>query len=445
MCEKFREQKGEVEPSEEEIEEWVEHYPTRRRQEARRCLEQWKSGECSPAFLSRFQNVVDKKLNQTCSMFAKYNETLGLKVGRVGNVGVKPRVIANPPIMFQLLTQPTVKKAQKRHFQVRLNDSGLDFDFNSASGWTSEQLDEWMEKALTGGSGVWVVAMGDDSVVVDNQLGLVFEIDYSQFDQSQQGIYIELDLRMLQAMGVGKRVLRLLRALARARMRKRYTKTNLCITFKAFDMVRKSGSPDTSFSNTTKNWVIIMAGYSLWRKKEYSGHLFDNFKALGVKATGQVFPMTLISHVSFLRGLWWPGEDGSLHWSYVPAMALKVTKVSRVCTIKEYRQLAFGIAHSFGQVPEDLPVLGVVLKKLKELGQEPPDEELLDEVMPWRKHRPHVKPFSLDREAALQITCRRYETSVREIEELEQQITEIKQLPWFLGHPLWMKLREGDY
>jgi hypothetical protein len=310
----------------------------------------------------------------------------------------------------------------------------------SACGYTSKELNEWMHFALCN-PGINILAMGDDSIVIDHYSGRVYEYDYSQFDQSQQGLYIDMDTKFLRAMGLPDHVLTLLNALAEARMRKVFHKQNTAITFRPHQKVRKSGGPNTSLSNTMNNWLILVCAFA--QSKDGA----PNFEGLGVKVgAARSVPIHSVNEATFLRGMWWKTTGNSrfcYEWCYMPSMALKVGKIGRKVEKKrDYLQLVYGISKSFGCVPDDLPILGPMLKKMRELGREGPrTEELLREHYPWTEHRPTlVDTPSLDLEVALGICERRYGLLRSEIEAVEASLRSVQSVPAFVGHSAFERL-----
>jgi hypothetical protein len=351
---------------------------------------------------------------------------------------------------------PYIQKAQNRlkGVTVPLFYRGHWYYFQSACGITGLGLNEWFRQTSKF-PGTHILTLGDDAIIYDSFAGKWVELDYSKFDQSQRGIYIDLDLEILHALGVPRHVLPYLDRLAELPMIKKYKTRNCVIKFHAHEKHRKSGSPDTSLSNTTKNWVILLA--SLARLREMAENFQEDYATVLERALPLVirqFGVDVVCTVSdtfrnrsFLRGLWWLGDDGEFHWCYVPAMVLKLGKIGRnVRTQHEMRQLASGLSRSYGMVPRNMPILGPFLEKMDDLSYSPLDNEkeiqnMLWEEKPWMEHRPKVETFSLDRQYALEILEERYGITPEQVTEVEKMIREVESLPWYLGHEVFQMLQ----
>jgi hypothetical protein len=303
------------------------------------------------------------------------------------------------------------------------------------------------------------VFMGDDSFLIDSRLGYV-EIDYAHFDQSQIDGWIAIDSIMLQRLGVSQYVTDLLETLSG--MKTRYKRSSLrrsvSIRFKSAYLRRLSGSPNTSLSNTINNMIGIIVA-------SFFGYSEVGFAKVGFVAVLQIHKR--IDDATFLKGRWWLGTDGRRYWGALPGRLLKIGKV--LCKLKnnkEVTMMAYSIAMNLGSIHDDYPVLGAFRRALLRNGTEHimcSEEELsemtVEEILVTKRarlleeakykfgyaeHRIQNLIFPIDRGSALELMEKRYGLTSENVSKLERLFDNVMSLPWFVGDPLFGRLRK-DY
>jgi hypothetical protein len=374
-------------------------------------------------------------------MFAKTNEVLGLKCF-ANRYGVKPRTIQSVHTGVLVSCQPYIlqavvrlKEVMEEPFDVTLNGSTKRFWVTYASGMVDGDLTAWLLVAQSYAREgiICFIVNGDDSLTVQLKDGkiLYIEADYSCFDQTQKKVQNNAERRILASLGVPRGICEILKIISKAKAigRKRNRKVPYHLLFSPDGCNRVTGAPNTSISNTTNNieGLIIAAFY------DFSPEGWENVGFTAVT----VFSYD-VTETTFLRGTWWPHEDGTYRWGILPSAILKLGKVmaSKRSKIAIHR-FAYGMALGMGEVPEHFPILGSLRKKLFELGRE--NAAIRNKYKPMSEMND-----TLNRQSVLAWMFRRYGITVAEVEEVESLIHSITSLPHFLGHSVFTRLAQ-DY
>jgi hypothetical protein len=324
---------------------------------------------------------------------------------------------------------------------------------------------------------VCILAQGDDSLLNfregllrDGNL-IYIENDFSAFDQSQKEIPNKCELNGLRATGCPQPILELLYTMARlsCRMRMRSGQNSYTLKFVPEGPGRITGGPNTTFSNTHINILMLILAY-------FGDFTDQRWLDIGVKA--KMKRSYCIEDVTFLRGTWIPLKnpttipnpndfwicshcgaawwfrsvecprcgtrrncrtiDQTKAWIIHPSSLLKRGKVASMTTKRERMlEMAYGLGAGMGEVPLDYPILGPFRRKLMELGHE---SDYVDD------HRKIMSDFSeeLDCEFIREWIITRYGVTGAQIDEVEDLINAVPSLPWVIGHPLFALLA-NDY
>jgi hypothetical protein len=372
-------------------------------------------------------------------MFAKANEVLYPKF-HDGYWAVKGRIIQSLPIQVQLETQPWINpatKAFKLAIEAPLPVRGIQFWLQYAGGMNGCDLTAWLVRArLLASQGVIsIIAMGDDSLsIFDRGNGLEYlEVDYSHYDQSQKEPQTKCEMKILRALGVPNGIIELLMqvGLNKASFRGRGRNKKVSLSFSPAGIQRITGSPTTSLCNTINNLVGLV---SVFCENDYS---VAGFAKIGLIA--KINLTTDLLDASFLRGVWWPYEDGTDRWGPKPSSVVKMGKVqTRVQKVRRLRELAYGQGCGMGDVSSNFPILGVFRRKLIALGSK--FEKTNSEYNPDPDYGELVR-----RDVVLAWMGARYGVDVDEIERIEYVIENIVVLPWFVGAALFSDMARIDY
>jgi hypothetical protein len=355
-------------------------------------------------------------------------------------LGTKPRTIQSIPIMTQLCLQPCITSAAERlkyvlhePFSFESGGNSRTFFCRFTSGMTGTDMSLWLAQAhdMIANGTVGIMVCGDDSFTVleNNGIAEYVGVDYSHYDQSQKQPQVNAELRCLRGLGVPNAILDILKQISinTAYSNSRSQTPKPVLKFVPAGPTRITGGPNTSLSNSTNNLIAIMT-YIL------QGRQSTTWAKLGL--TAKVETNTDLLKVQFLRGVFWtydnPIGGEPLHlWGPMPSAILKLGKVMTVVkTIKRLKQLAYGQGLGMGDVTHDFPILGSLKRLLITLGS----------VNPSLRHEYNPLPAYADglhREEVLSWMVERYGVTRIEIAEVEDELEDVTELPWFIGHPLF--------
>jgi len=264
-----------------------------------------------------------------------------------------------------------------------------------------------------------------------------FNLDFSQFDQSQSEGPLTYELIMMKVFGVPAEVCDCLFRTAATNPRVADTR----ILGFAKRMIRPTGGANT----TTGNGVVcigVVVCSSIAAAVAPIGDFEEIFKTralyLGFRATGGEVPF---GTACFLKGLWWPTVEGRV-WGPTPSRILKVGKsVSDLAAV--YRlplrdacaRHAADVANGYATMLQ-VPVLRAYVAKFRDHSGHNPD--------PYKvKGTGRYSALELDEVAALELMRKRYGTSEgwMELENMYASAT----LFSFIEHPLHYVLKVQDY
>jgi hypothetical protein len=435
---------GPLEP--EDLEIWANHYTERRKREAAmQAVEEAELGENErvPDFdvYRHLSPAVFNDLRRTnLSMFAKCDETLFPKyIENLKTYAVKSRLITAIPMSYQVVLQPWIRAAGdrlKEHlektFSIRnIKDEEITIRFTYASGMLGADLSFWMQRARDECREFGLVSaifLGDDLTLVTPEGGIIvfYTNDYSHFDNSQKGPQTQAELRILEALGVPVGVTDMLYAIAQApsRARKRTETQDATLWFRPGHPRRLTGGPNTSLSNTTNNMLATL---------RFIRNCYSPATWTEVGLTSKIQRHTDIMDVEFLKGVWYPYGQNEVEyrWGWLPSAVLKSGKMSRKLKNEhEIRTAAYAMAQSFGDTPDDLPILGPFKNALLR------NSKYSDKAEEFRmyKIRPDVASArKLDRERVVEWIWRRYQINRFEIAEMESLLDSVDRLPYLVS------------
>jgi hypothetical protein len=441
-----------------DLTEWAEAYQDgRKRRQALQLIQDVDDLKVPPEWCGLELGVPHDLIPYSLSQFAKPDELLLYKEDAEGLGGIKPRTITCLPLILQFHIQPWMRRASKKFKEVLAKPfflRGRWYWFTYAAGMNATDLTNWLHVAtdwVDQNGGVAGILMGDDSLLYDGYLKKFVETDFSHYDQSQCGHLITIDEQMLVGLGVPLSVAQTLTIIAarRSKSRGRTAGRSWEIVFKPARPGRVSGAPNTSLSNTINNMIaMILAGEQ--------GYTPERFAELGLEAVISFHDD--VGKATFLKGAWFLNKSGGRDWITLQGRLLKAGKLtSPLETQSDINIMAYGLAMGLGEINESFPLLGPFRKKLLELsGHEFDDKETMFEMLVRLKsklnrqgkyhfghdeHRISNVLSDVDRSKALEFVEERYGLSQLDVEELEQAIRAVPSLPWFLGDPRWLRLR----
>jgi hypothetical protein len=157
-----------------------------------------------------------------------------------------------------------------------------------------------------------------------------------------------------------------------------------------------------------------------------------------------------VHHAIFLKGVFLEAPDGSFRFCTLPSQILKLGKTIQKPTMsqrekdprKAMAMTVGAMGRSMPLVADDLPLLGPFLAVLRRHG----DADEKGEVEELNDNPYKVVGSNLvTRDVYMAFVCHRYGTTKDEIEELEDMLTAVNQLPVLLSHPLVARLALRDY
>jgi hypothetical protein len=160
---------------------------------------------------------------------------------------------------------------------------------------------------------------------------------------------------------------------------------------------------------------------------------------------------------TFLRGWWVTAKNGTDKiWMNLPSLSLKIGKVfkdpaiiaRKIKTSISKENLVFkAVLSSLKGMPEDYPILGSMIKLSKRLvGQDTTLDPLMND--PYIKEGHAHKAYGrgeCDRKDVLRLMQIRYGLSEEDICEAEDLIDNVHDLPCFVSHPVFERMRDVDY
>jgi hypothetical protein len=165
---------------------------------------------------------------------------------------------------------------------------------------------------------------------------------------------------------------------------------------------------------------------------------------------------TTLEQVTFLRGWWQPNHTGAHTWVALPSACLKLGKLFRdPCTLvkgdysnaTKTAMVFRAVMESVAGLPDDYPILGAMRCMSRSLAghcervTQIMNDPYIAENMRWKVYG----RGECSRKAVLDAMFERYDISESEVLEAESLILSVTELPSFVGHPLFDKMRVVDY
>jgi hypothetical protein len=320
---------------EDHVDEWYAHITEGfKRKRAKRALQVLRD------------NWISKKDKVTLvnQVIAKTDEVL-LKCGEEG-VGLKPRPVVNVDPLVQARTGPELYKAAERLHEewswswverkgvILAPDSGdwVEVRMTFGSNATDVLLSDWMREALEWHplNGVWILMAGDDSLVFiyqSGRLAVIWEGDFSMYDQSQSWGPLFAEMAVLKALGVSEEARDLLLRSSLAKIVAKGKRGDKVAIRHLHRPMRVTGGADTTVGNTITGvvgWVIVCGGLD-WKKPagDQTDWVVERFAWLGFALKLRAIHDP--TEASFLKGLWVEIQD-RLVWAPAPSRILKLGK-----------------------------------------------------------------------------------------------------------------------
>jgi len=189
------------------------------------------------------------------------------------------------------------------------------------------------------------------------------------------------------------------------------------------------------------NWTnSVIRGVSIEKSSEM----------LGLKI--KVIASRTLEGTTFLRGWWNRSLSGVFTWANLPSLSLKLGKSFKdprtICKSPEAAAHLFrAVLESTKNLPDDYPILGAMLRTARRLADQ-------DEALEKLKRDPYIieghqhKVFGssdCSRKGVLHEMWRRYNVTEDEVVHAERLINSVKQLPCFVSHRVFERMRDVDY
>jgi hypothetical protein len=162
--------------------------------------------------------------------------------------------------------------------------------------------------------------------------------------------------------------------------------------------------------------------------------------------------------LTLLRGWWVETSDApeGRVWMNLPSLSLKLGKLFKDPTImakEKDRSLATAMSfravmESVSTIPSNYPIIGAMLDKARSLSDHGPRlEKIINDpyIREGHRHKVFGKANTICREHVIQLMCDRYGVSPVDVEEAEWLISKVEELPCFVSHHVFEKMRDVDY
>jgi hypothetical protein len=393
-------------------------------------------------------NRNDGSVVERSGIFLKADEVL---YGR--ETGLKGRTVKSLDPTIQALTYKAIDAAMLKLKQICDGKAPWKqgkwlTTFAVGSGRTADELDAWFEQALE-----WVpladyriaaIFAGDDFFALVREKGELYAIenDFAKFDRTQGVHALGAEYKILKLLGVSHfqcgALFKTMLSNPRYETKKFEYRKNLWMPPQ-----RATGGPNTTIGNTLTNMMSVLLVLS-------SGIPLTEMPAfqlkLGFLAKMQMLPRYELG--TFLKGWWVPGVDRAI-WVPLPSQVIKLGKIMtdprlifpKLAAPQAWKAAASSMAASYGFVPREYPILGPFLKRYSELSEERlilPGEEA------FRYRVKRELPIRILREQALEMICERYQLTLEDIEQLEEEIRTVP-FPSIMTSLAWGALARKDY
>jgi hypothetical protein len=263
--------------------------------------------------------------------------------------------------------------------------------------------------------GLFIFVLGDDSLVLRNcpEHGvLVYECDFSMYDQSQGKKLQLLMLRMLTMTGVHST---LLDSWSKAIFSQTMTMSMENTKFTAYKRpMQMTGICTTSVCNSWLNIISTIYAHSSGYDLE---EISERYSQLGL--TAKLTRCGVDDGPVFLRGWFVPPN---YCWRPLPSQCFKMGKT--LDFTMPIKLIAYGAAKSVGNVEEDYPILGVMIRRMLAFGQQnvAVDSRQVTEANPYKIHSVCEDYQICSRDSVLALIERRYDLSTNDVLRIEEVI-----------------------
>jgi hypothetical protein len=396
--------------------------------------------------------VHGRTVSQKKTINLKWNETLSVSKDFGGVLTMKPRAIQNLEPSVHALMAPfarVLNYVMHQNLDGRVLTLGnLPVRIVFASGSTGLQLNAIGEILALGE--FTIVVSGDDSVVCFGGLHRYFygEADQSAFDHTQDDGPCRLFQGAVQEyLGFPKEFT----DLAYKCCSQRYTarKGRLFMRGECGTQM-----PTGITTTTTYNSLSTAMFWVFWALNRERWSVVEAGQQLGFKVKFE--PRDSLTQATFLKGWWMQNSKGAQIWFPLPSAVLKLGKLlkspleitrsgrkGKPCRPfpEAIAMCAKALANSYGDVPDEYPILGAFLRVLRVNGVESPTA-MAGMLEGWK---PIVTSSYFDRDQACLAVCMRYNVSHSDILSVERLLSKIDHLPAYVQHPVFDRLADVDY
>ncbi len=378
-----------------------------------------------------------------------------MRINDTGHMELKPRPIVNISPRAQATVGPKVWNATQRlksewTWEEPRMVNGFMVFIHYGGGMTAGELSEWANhvESFRGSKGptICILVGGDDSavaVIVDGII-IFFEGDYKMYDASESTGPLRYERTQWRRLGVANSDLEFLKKLSTATL----------VTLKHRVIRNKHPSRSTGESNTAGGNSVVNAG--AWQHvlctcgmatSTDKDAIVAEFAKLGFKLKLKVHFSW--EGITFLKGMWWKTEFGTLAWAPLPSRTLKAGKSIRdpkqIFRMKSYTAAAHrflrAVADCYATMSQ-VPVLCGFVQRWQ-VGDTP-----LLYVWHQVTHVAYAtsaeKAPRLDRPAALLQAANHYGVDVGDLLSLEAMYRNAGCFT-YLQHPVFLKMALVDY
>jgi hypothetical protein len=323
---------------------------------------------------------------------------------------------------------------------------GVNIRVHFASGYDAQKLSDMSHDFLSGEC--CVAVSGDDSAVAWGPLSEHFagysfgEGDQSQFDHTQDQGPQKAAKRWMEVLGVPYWFIQMVYECCS----RSYSVYHKRLVVKGEAGVQM---PTGITMTTVLNSMSTLIMYLYYIKHRESFNIEEAARRLGF--TLKYFPHSSFGHVTFLKGWWRRDIFGANIWMPLPSASLKIGKLLRdpetiaprkVGAQRAVELVAFALASSYGNIPNDYPIFGPFLQVMLRCGH---NNEILRGHALLESWKPRVGTFICDREDSLEAIEYRYNISRAEVDDLERLLKTVVTLPAYVEHVVFDKLCDVDY
>jgi len=315
--------------------------------------------------------------------------------------------------------------------------------FTFGSGYTAEELDDWLDQALMMSDAIHFIVAGDDCAILWGPWASVFgfcgENDFSTYEFTQgPHCFVLYEAVMSFYIDNKQFVTKVMDSFQKAYQCVKNVKGEV-IRVKA-DITQRmaSGSSDTTNFNSIGN---IGSAMHIIQNTDFRHSPEFYYDQVGFKCKYKRHDN--LTQMTFLKGWWQLDVRDKYRWIPLPGMVLKIgktkrdpTKIAKNKDRDEANKIcAYALASSPGFVPLDYPLFGRWLVTMKKLGT-------ISNIKLYARFERTVRSqmYQINRAEALESIFLRYGLYKSEIEEIEELLSSIVELPVVVSHTALKKL-----